>query len=265
MSRPAPRAAPAIPALPEGVRRVREERAGGPVPLFPQPEWRRVLPWVVQGTTGRGAREAPFDLGLFGAAPAGAVLARWRELRSALGGMAAAHAHQVHGADVRTHEAAPDDGLVVQHGFDGHATTRPGLLMAVSVADCVPIFMVDPGARRVVLLHGGWRGTAAGIVGRGLEAMDGADPAGVHVHLGPAICGGCYEVGPEVHDALGLPVPRENTPVDVRAVQARQLVEAGVPPGQVTVSEHCTRCGEGFFSHRGGDRERQMGVLGIRR
>lgn len=228
------------------------------------PEWTDSFPWLVQATTGRGEADQPFDLGLFGRAPVGANLGRWWALREATGLPAAVHARQVHSAGTRVHDDAPMDGLLIIEGTDGHLTRRPGLLLAVSVADCVPVSIVDPERRRIALLHGGWRGTAAGIVGRGVDHLAEGEPARLHVHLGPAICGACYEVGPEVHEALGLSTPPRNTPVDVRAVQARQAVERGVPAAQVTVSEHCTRCGEGFFSHRGGDPERQMGVLGIR-
>ena len=253
-----------MPAPPPGVRTVREERVPGAVPLYAHPEWSSSFPWLAQGTTGRGDEGAPFDLGLFGRNPAGTALTRWRALREATAMPSATHARQVHGAAILTHASLPVEGLLVTEGVDGHLTDVPGLLLAVSVADCVPVSVVDPTERRVALLHGGWRGTAAGIVARGIALLAGADPGRLHVHLGPAICGACYEVGPEVHEALGLPPPATNSPVDVRAVQARQAVEAGVPATQVTVSAHCTRCGEGFFSHRGGNAERQMGVLGIR-
>src|SRR5690606_18360795 len=102
--------------------------------------------------------------------------------------------------------------------IDGHATRAPGLLLAVSVADCVPVSLVDPERRAVALLHAGWRGAAAGILERGLEVLAErllARPEDLHVHLGPAICGGCYEVGPEVHRALGLPEPPAPAPVDL--------------------------------------------------
>lgn len=234
------------------------------MPVYGHPEWPAAFPWLAQGTTGRGEGAEPFDLGLFGESPVGPTLARWRALRESLGFASAVHAHQVHGADLLSHDAEPGPGLRITHGFDAHLTSRAGLLLTVSVADCVPIFLVEPERRRVALLHGGWRGTAAGIVARGIERLGGDDPSGLHVHLGPAICGGCYEVGPEVHAALGLPVPEGNTPVDVRSVQAAQAIAAGVPADRVTVSEHCTKCGSGFFSHRGGDAGRQMGVLGIR-
>lgn len=288
--------------LPEGVHRVREpRRAKAGIPLYPVPDWTAAFPWLVHGTTGSaasaesaegGAGDAgdgsavpdgaegvgpagagagadggvvgdPADLGLFGAAPAGVVLDRWRRLREALGVPRAVHSRQVHGARVVEHmERLP--GLSISHGYDGHVTGHPGILLTVSLADCVPVFLVDPELQRVGLLHGGWRGTAAGIVEAGVEAM-GGDPVRLYAHLGPAVCGECYEVGPEVHQALGLEPPPSSSPVDLRAVQARRLVEAGVAPGRVTVSEHCTLHDPGFFSHRGGSRGRQIGVLGVRK
>lgn len=250
-----------LPVLPAGVRRLRERTAGLAVPLLALEEWTDRFPWLVHGTTGSGA-DGAFDLGLFGDTPAGTCMARWRALREATGMPRAVHGLQVHGRRVLVH-ACEEGDFSLTEGVDGHVTERPGTLLTVAVADCVPISLVDRRRRRIALLHGGWRGTAAGMVAAGLEALRG-DAADLVAHLGPAICGECYEVGPEVHEGLGLPVPDRNTPVDVRAVQAHQLVEAGVPAEQVSVSEHCTRCGSGFFSHRGGSAGRQVGVLGIR-
>jgi hypothetical protein len=201
------------------------------------------------------------DMGLFGAGPVGERLDRWRHLREELGLPRAVHARQVHGRDIAEHGSGAAPGLLVMDDADGHLTHASGVLLTVSVADCVPISLVDDVRQRIALLHAGWRGTAAGIVAGGLEAL--AAPA-VTAHLGPAICGTCYEVGPEVHEALGLPRPGQAAPVDLRAVQARQLVAAGVPTDRISVSEHCTRCGDGFFSHRGGSMGRQLGLLGIR-
>ncbi len=249
------------PALPAGVRTIRESAVRGPVPLYRNPEWSEAFPWLLQGTTGRGP-QGDFDLGLFGASPVGETLERWRALRRAVGIAGAVHSRQVHGRELfHCDDAVP--GLLVLDGYDGHRTSRADVLLTVSVADCVPIFLLDPGRRRIALLHGGWRGTVAGIVGRGISAL-GADPATLRIHLGPAICGRCYEVGPEVHTALGLEAPTGARPVDVRAVQVGQAVEAGVPAASVTVSEHCTLCGRGFFSHRGGSAARQMGVMALR-
>lgn len=249
------------PRLPDGVVGIREEPAAGAIPLFVHPTWRRELDWVVQGTTGRGT-DSSADMGLFGATPVVETMRRWRTLRTDLSMRRAVHSLQVHEDRILVHGDGPP-GLAVSEGFDGHVTDRSGLLLTVSVADCVPIFLVAPAARRIAILHGGWRGTARRILHAGLDRLSG-DSADIHVHLGPAICGRCYEVGPEVHEALGLPAPAGPAPVDVRAVLARQAVDAGVAPDHISISEHCTRCGDGFFSHRAGEPGRQLGVLGLR-
>jgi len=254
-----------LPEVPAGVRLVHELPAGE-FPLYTHAEWNAAFPWLVQGTTGRG--EDGLDLGLFGALPSGLVQERWRRLRQVTGLAAATHGWQVHGTTVAWHDA-PRSGLVILDATDGHATQTPGLLLTVSVADCVPIFLVAARARAVALLHGGWRGVAAGILEAGIEllaARTGCSVGELHLHCGPAICGSCYQVGGEVPVALGLEQATEKTVyLDLRAVIAQRALRAGLQAPQVTRSAHCTRCGEGWFwSHRGGCRERQLGVAGIR-
>jgi YfiH family protein len=251
------------------VRRVRE--ALDPrIPALVHTEWAAELPWVVQGTTTRGEGPTPFDLGLFSdGSPAEVVWRSWGRLIDATGMRSAVHARQVHGTEVRTHErrdAEPANGLRLAPECDGHVTSEQGVLLAVSAADCVPIFVVDPGARAIAALHAGWRGVAAGVLERGLALLAApSDRSELRVHFGPSICGSCYEVGPEVFEALGLAAPRRPTPIDLRSVLARRAIEQGVTREHVTISEHCTLCtSSGLFSHRGGDLGRQVGYLGIR-
>lgn len=246
-------------------RSVRERLHPG-VPALVHEDWADELPWLVQGTTTRGPRGAEFDLGLFSEGSAvERVREHWSRLLEVTGMPAVMNAHQVHEADVRTHRSVPP-GLTLVEPCDGHITAEVGVLLAVTVADCVPVFLVDPADRTVGLLHAGWRGTAAGVLEHGLASI--GPSAALHrmrVHFGPAICGACYEVGPEVFEALGEPVPAGPTPLDLRGVLARRAVALGIDPAHVTVSEHCTRCtGSDLFSHRGGDRSRQVGYIGIR-
>lgn len=208
-------------------------------------------------------------MGCFGATPVREATARWNALRESSGCPRAVHARQVHGAAVDVHEAA-DAGLFIGEGRDGHFTARAGVLLTVSVADCVPVFLVDPARRAVALVHAGWRGVAAGILAAGVAefARTGSDPADLLVHLGPAICGDCYEVGPEVFAALGLDAPPGPAPLDLRAALAARAVAAGVTAERITASAHCTRCQRTgprrFHSHRAGDPERQIAFLGVR-
>jgi YfiH family protein len=252
------------------VRYVAEAPGPGDVPLWVHPEWRDAFPWLVQGTTGAGEGEEPFDLGMFGAQPVGKAVARWRLLREATGAETVAHARQVHGADVYLHRERGAPGIVVMDGWDGHATSVPGLLLTASVADCVPVFIADPRRRAIAMVHSGWRGTAGGIAERaiGLLASEfGSRPADLVLHCGPAICGRCYEVGPEVHAGVRPtePPPEGPTCINLREAIAERVDSVGVRPDRITISAHCTRCGPGaFFSHRAGSPARQMGVLAIR-
>ena len=242
-------------------------------PFVSHPEWTRRLPWVVQGTTVRsdgadrsdGAEE--LDLRLFGSAPAGDVLDRWERLGRAAGCDRVVHGRQVHGTRIVTHTSPGTGGLTLLPACDGHATDEAGTLLTVSVADCVPVFAVVPATRAVLLLHAGWRGAADGILEAGLELLERRFQARISdlwIHLGPAICGSCYEVGPEVHEAFGLPKPASPTPLDLRDVLATRALSAGATAERVSVSSFCTRCGDSpFFSHRGGDAARQVALLGI--
>lgn len=252
------------------VRTVAERLSPGDVPLWVHPEWQSRFPWLVQGTTGRGSGEEEFDLGLSGAQPVGRVLDRWRHLLAALEVRTAVHARQVHAADLWIHREPPTPGVLVMDGFDGHVTDRRELLLSVGVADCTPVSIVDPQTQAVALVHAGWRGTAGGIVERGIHRLVEswqATPERLWLHCGPAICGACYEVGPEVHAAVnpGRPVPGTNANIDVRAAIVDRALAMGLVPEQISVSEHCTRCGPpDFFSHRAGSKGRQMGILGMR-
>ncbi|MEO7997587.1 MAG: polyphenol oxidase family protein [Gemmatimonadaceae bacterium] len=202
------------------------------------------------------------SFGLGSDEPVGAVMDRWSALQSDLANIGVnrlASAHQVHGYAVSLHQDGWT-GWLRQRGVDGHVSAVPGTALAVTVADCTPVFVAHPKA--VAMLHAGWRGTASHILKAGLEAMLtlGALPDECFVHLGPSICAPCYEVGPEVLTAVtGLPAKGKGH-LDVRAVLAEQAYALGVR--QLDVSSWCTRCGGGrFFSHRGGDAGRQLGVI----
>jgi polyphenol oxidase len=194
--------------------------------------------------------------------PSSAVFGRWMNLVESLQPKARrlATALQVHGDRILSHGDSWTGWLRDTSGADGHLTQSPGTAMAVTLADCVPVFIAHP-ARVGVLLHSGWKGTAARILDRGLRALAslGLDVGDAHVHLGPAICGKCYEVGPDVIAAVTGDKVTRPTLLDLRAVMAEQARQAGAT---VSVSEWCTRHhNERFFSHRAGDNGRQLGVL----
>lgn len=193
---------------------------------------------------------------------ASAVFGRWMGLVESLAPAARrlATALQVHGDRVLRHGDAWQGWLRDTSGADGHFSTEPQTAMAVTLADCVPVFIGHPSGVGLVL-HSGWKGTALRIVERGLTqlAAAGFDPAEALVHLGPAICGKCYEVGPDVFKAVTGTTVDSATRLDLREVIAAHARQAGA---NVSISQWCTRCNnERFYSHRAGDVGRQVGVL----
>lgn len=209
-------------------------------------------------TTGRAAG----TFSTAGPEPVGDVMARWDALRDVLrpGGPRLATARQVHGTRVIVHGTGWE-GWLRGDDADGHAATDRGTGMAVSIADCVPVFIVHPSGA-AALLHSGWRGTAGGIVEQGIAALTlrGVPVAELRIHLGPAICGRCYEVSPDVYERLTGSRPAGPRVVDLRALIAKHARVVGVR--HVSMSDSCTRCDNArFYSHRAGDAGRQLGVL----
>lgn len=195
--------------------------------------------------------------------PVKAVMGRWDALRAtaaASGAARLATATQVHGSAVIEHVPGWQGWLRAPRA-DGHIATERGTAVAVTIADCVPIFIAHPDGT-VVALHSGWRGTAARIVERALARLQerGVKLAELRMHLGPAICGSCYEVSPEVVKQLtGRSVERPQ-PVDLRAIIAGHAKGQGVK--KITTSSSCTRChNDRFFSHRAGDPGRQVALI----
>jgi copper oxidase (laccase) domain-containing protein len=203
--------------------------------------------------------------GSFGTAteePVRDVLGRWDALRAALAPMTArlATARQVHGAHIIEHDGSWSGWLRGEAG-DGHAALQRGTAFAVTIADCVPVFVAHPSGASA-LLHSGWRGTASGIVREAILLLGRHDlPAHeLRIHLGPAICGDCYEVSADVYERVTGRSVSAPTTVDLRAVIADHARAMGVR--NVTTSSWCTRHDNiRFFSHRAGDGGRQLGVM----
>ncbi|HEV3047863.1 MAG TPA: polyphenol oxidase family protein [Solirubrobacteraceae bacterium] len=185
-------------------------------------------------------------------------LRRRAELCERLGLRWLCSSRQVHGSAVHAIERVDGAaGTPVALDADAHLTELPGVGAMVLAADCVPVALGAPGA--VAVVHAGWRGLAAGVLEQAVRALRDRRPgAPVAAIVGPGAGGCCYEVGPEVLAALGLPaierrpppsgLPAAPTRVDLRAVARERLLGAGV--ARVEDVGACTICDERFFSHR---------------
>jgi YfiH family protein len=197
-----------------------------------------------------------------------------RRAAAALGAVPAdfVFAAQVHGSRAEVVSAADRGRGTLTAGdavgpADALVTATPGTVLAILVADCVPIVLYDPSAHVLGCVHAGWRGTVARTAQAALTAMCslGARPQDVVAGIGPSVEAGSYQVGEEVagaaRDAFGQQAQALLRPAaaggpgqwlfDLPAANRHVLRTAGVPDGQIHVAATPTGPGPGlFFSHR---------------
>ena len=187
---------------------------------------------------------------------------------------------------------------------DGIISSRQDVLLAVQVADCVPVLVADAKNKAVGAFHAGWRGTVKRIVERGvgsMRAVFGSRAEDLHAAIGPCIHACCYSVGDEVIDEFRSqfsyadesfsevydrdPIKEKypllfltarapghsnigpQTHLDLVEANRRQLLDAGVPEDHIWAAEECTSCRTDLlFSHRAesGYTGRMMAAIGMR-
>lgn len=178
--------------------------------------------------------------------------------------------YQVHGCEIRKVDIP---GYV--DGYDALITNVPGILLTVTIADCVPILVFDPKAQAVAAIHAGWRGTVAQIAGKTIDAMQqtyGTNPADCVAYIGACIGYEAFEVSEEVaiQFATDFRKPASSPGkwlIDLKSANRAQLLEAGLVSHQIEVSPYCTATDHArFFSYRkeGGITGRMLAVAGIR-
>ncbi len=157
---------------------------------------------------------------------------------------------QVHGADVAVVREPVERPPVA----DGLVTDRPGTVLMVRVADCVPVVLADPERGIVGVAHAGRPGLAAGVVPRTVAALRELGAGELGGWVGPHVCGACYEVPATMRAEVSAVVPEAyaetswGTPaLDIGAGVHAQLRAMGVP---VVDASRCTLEDEDLFSYR---------------
>jgi purine-nucleoside/S-methyl-5'-thioadenosine phosphorylase / adenosine deaminase len=140
-------------------------------------------------------------------------------------------------------------------GADGMVATAAGVALAVLTADCVPVVLASGAQGAVAVVHAGWRGIAAGIVGAAAALFD--TPGDVRVAIGPAVGPDHYEVGEDV--ALAVAAGTQAGAVTTRGDGVTRLDLAGTIRAELRALgirkvddvELCTACNpDRFFSYR---------------
>ena len=172
--------------------------------------------------------------------------------------------HQVHSDIVRIVTKQDAQGLD-HHTYpesDALVTNDPGTALVIFTADCTPILLHDPVTGAVSAAHAGWRGTAADIAGKTVQAMVdtfGCKPEDIRAAIGPNIAQCCFETDSEVPEAMLAALGNAAAPhirqqgdkyyVNLKEINAQFLRNAGVH--KIEISTACTMCEHHrFWSHR---------------
>ncbi|MFJ1301389.1 peptidoglycan editing factor PgeF [Pseudomonadota bacterium AL_CKDN230030165-1A_HGKHYDSX7] len=220
------------------------------------------------GGAGRGPHES-LNLGIRADDDPAVVAENRRRVRAAVAGEPR-WLRQVHGADVHDADPPAPDGEIAA---DASVTTRPGQVLAVMVADCLPVVIADAAGTVLGAAHAGWRGLAGGVLENTLAAMQAKAPGARDfcAWVGPGIGAAHFEVGADVLEAFAADgqeaaacfVPRPDVPgkwlADLPALARLRLQRAGV--AEVELSGLCTVSDpERFFSYR---RDRVTGRMAL--
>jgi YfiH family protein len=166
------------------------------------------------------------------------------------------------------------DGLEKKYKVDAILTDCKDSFITVSVADCLPVFLIDPKRKMVGLIHAGWRGTLLGISRgtiRKAQKEFGCNPKDFILLFGPAIQRCCYEISEEIailfdEDCL-IRMPGEKPKLDLIYASIKQFLSCGVKKERIFGISDCTCCNEEMFHsfRRDGDKAgRMIAFLGIK-
>ncbi len=169
--------------------------------------------------------------------------------------------HGTRVADADTESGAPE--------ADAAVSREIGRVLAIQVADCLPVLLASRDGAVVAAAHAGWRGLAAGVLEATVAAMR-APPGQLLAWLGPAIGKEHFEVGEEVraaflaHDPAAAeafaPNARGRWQCDLLALAHRRLAALGVLERSGT--KLCTyAAGDRCFSYRRDGRTGRMAAL----
>lgn len=165
---------------------------------------------------------------------------------------------QVHGHGV--HVVGPHTGPEPVPAADGAVTDRPGVVLMVRTADCVPVLLTSLEQPVVGVAHAGWRGALAGIIQETVDCMVslGAGRTSIRAAVGPAIGPCCFTVGPEVARPFAdlsadlVSEAADGPRVDLPGATRLLLQRAGLAAPDIHQLVACTRCRQDlFFSYRG--------------
>ncbi len=151
-----------------------------------------------------------------------------------------------------------DQGKMIG-GVDALITNQKDLILAITVADCAPIYFYDPVKKVIALVHAGWRGVLGNIIAKTISVMKdsfSSDSKDLQVFVGPHIRACHFEVKDDVAEMFVgyqkfVVYQKEKIFIDLKGIIQEQLLAGGVSNENIIFNPSCTYCEEKtYFSWR---------------
>ncbi|MBT3318700.1 MAG: polyphenol oxidase family protein [Clostridia bacterium] len=143
---------------------------------------------------------------------------------------------------------------------DGLYTDETALPLITYHADCAPLFFYDPVRKAAAICHAGWKGVSLHIIKEAITVLENLGSAAKNIlcAVGPCISAAHFEVQQDVsgvfETTFGADVLQyrgSKTYLDLPKACVIDMLEAGIPSGNITLSDLCTyEHRRLFFSHR---------------
>ena len=141
---------------------------------------------------------------------------------------------------------------------DGLLTNNPEVILSVTVADCLPVFLFNPVKKVVGVLHCGWRGVAWGIIETALSKMKNnfkSDLQNVLVGIGPGIQSCHFKVEADLIENFAgcekfIIVRNGKKYLDLKGIIIEKLILNGIDSNNIEVDERCSCCDNDMWSYR---------------
>lgn len=169
-------------------------------------------------------------------------------------------------------------GYIELPDTDGLVTDIPGVALATTHGDCIPVFACDPVKKVIGVAHAGWKGTMLGIAGELARVMKdkyGCRPEDINAFIGPGIDRCCFEVRDDVCSQFRAAADRmeefiavkdsEHYLIDLKGINRSWLLAQGVT--EIEISPDCTCCDEEHYwsYRRSGDTDRMLAYIKLER
>lgn len=137
---------------------------------------------------------------------------------------------------------------------DAMITIQKNVPLAVSAADCTPIFLYDSKQNIIAGIHSGWQGTKKQILNKTLDVMlnkFNSVPNNIYAYIGPCISQKHYQVGLEFYDYFDAKYILKNSKnslyFDMKKCNYDMLISNNIPAENIQVSSLCTYEHKNYF------------------